>query len=79
VDHEFGKDAPEVTFVDRNQEVEALATYRSDESLAEGICGWRSDGRFQDAYPEAVQGRIYIRRKDGIAVVDQQTVGVIEG
>src|ERR1700687_3388882 len=78
MDREFFQRQPEVTLVDRNQIVHALTTKRSYEACAKCIRRGRPHGSFQNARTEAFQRLIQGQRKDRIAVVNHEPVGVVE-
>ena len=52
------KDALEMAFAKRDQEVQAFSANRADQPFAERVRLERSDRRFQNADAEALQGRI---------------------
>jgi hypothetical protein len=59
MDREFGEDTPQMTFVDWDQVVEALAADGSDQAFAECIRRRRSYQRLQGSHPEALQFLIH--------------------
>jgi len=74
----LAKDPLQVGLREGDKEVEALPTNGSDEPLAIGIRLGCSNGRPQNADTEAFQRRVQARREDGVAVVDDEAVGMIE-
>ena len=67
-----------MTFVERNQVVQALAPEGSDQPLAERIRHGRPDGRPDRAYAEPSQRFIQRRREDRVAVVNHEPVRMVE-
>ena len=78
MDSELSDRPPEVPFVERNEVVETLAPDGSDEPLAPRVGRWRPDGSLQ--YPDAaVPNRLIdVLCEDGVSVMDQKPVRVIE-
>jgi hypothetical protein len=58
MDHPLKKDAAELAFAQRNEEVEALAPNGSNEPFAEGVCLRATNRCFQDADTESRQFNI---------------------
>jgi hypothetical protein len=67
-----------MTFAERDQEVQAFSPNGADQPLAEGVRLGCSDRRLQNTDAEAFQCRVQAGRKDGVAVVDDEAVGMIE-
>ncbi len=61
-----------------DEEVETLPPNGSDQPFAKGIRLRCSNGRPQDSDTEALQCRIQARREDGIAIMDDESVRMIE-
>ena len=77
--NELLDDHPQMTFVEGDQEIEALATNRPDQALAMGVCFRRSNGRLQNAETKTLQFGIQFGREDRIAVMDHELVRMVEG
>ena len=71
--HPLKKDAAEVAFGQRNEEVEALAPNGSNEPFAKGVCLRATNRCFQDADTETGQFIVQTRREDGIPVVNEKS------
>lgn len=71
--------APGVPFVERDEIVEALPADRANQSFAEGIGGRDSSRSLQDVDAEAFQFAVEARRKDPVAVVNQESVRMAGG
>jgi hypothetical protein len=67
-----------MTFVYGDQEIETIAPEGSHEPFTESVRRWGSRGRPQDAHAKVFQRFIHSRREDGIAVVNQEPIGMIE-
>ena len=72
VGHEFGDDRLQMTFVERNQVIQALPPNCSNKPFAEGVGGWSSWRRFQHADAESSQRRIEMGGEDGVAIMNHQ-------
>lgn len=75
---EVGDDLSQMAFVNRDQEVEASAADRANQSFAEPVGFGRSNRGLQDAHAETLHLGIEARRKDRVAVVNQKRVRLIE-
>ena len=67
-----------MAFRQRDEEVETLPPDGSNEPFAVGIRLGCSNGGSQNADTEALQRRVQTRREDGVAVVDDESVRMIE-
>lgn len=78
VSHPRPQDSTEVSFVERDDKVQTLSSYRSHQSLTVGIRLRCPDRRTQYSKSEGVlYFRVQLRRKDRIAVVDEELIGMI--
>src|SRR4029077_3189184 len=78
VSHPGPQDSTELSFVERDHEIQALSSYRSHQSFTVGIRLRCPDRRTQYSESEgAFHFRVQLRRKDGIAVVDEELIGMI--
>ena len=78
VSHPGPQGSTELSFVERDHEIQALSSYRSHQSFTIGIRLRFSDRRTQYSESEgAFHFRVQLRRKDGIAVVDEELIGMI--
>ena len=68
------ENSPQVSLVQRNQEIQTLAADTSDEAFAESVRLGRMERRFQDAQAHRLQGRIELGGVNGVAVVDEEPV-----
>ena len=75
---ELAKDSLEMTLAERNDPIQAFPADGSDQPLAKCIRLRRSSRRFQDADPETAHGAVRGSGKDRVAIVDQESVGMIE-
>jgi hypothetical protein len=75
---ELANNSPEVILSQRNEPIQAFSANRANQSLAEGVRLGCSGRRLQDAQSEAPQFGIEIRRKDTVAVMDHESVGMVE-
>ena len=68
----------ELSFVERNHEIQALSPYRSHQSFTVGIRLRCPDRRTQHSESEgALHFRVQLRRKDRIAIVNEELIGMI--
>jgi len=65
---------PQVSLVQRNQEIQTLAADTSDEAFAESVRLGRAERRFQDAQAHRLHGRIEFGGVNVVAVVDEKPV-----
>ena len=72
----FFKSQAQVPLIDRDEIVQALAPDGPHESFAEGIRRWRLNRYSQYSHSEVVQRQIERRRKDGIAIMKDEPVGM---
>ena len=68
------EDSPQVSLVDRNQEIQTPAADSSCEALAESVRLGRAEWRFQDAQAHRLQGRTQLGGVNGVAVVNDEPV-----
>ena len=66
-----------MTFVERDQKVQALPTNRADQSLTVGIRLGRPDWRLQHAQAKALQLRIQVGREYRISVMDEEPIRMV--
>ncbi len=76
---ELVDDPSEMPLVDRDEVVEKLPADGADQPFAKGIGCRCSRRRLEDVNAEAVQFSVEARRKDPVAVVDQESVRVVGG
>lgn len=74
----FPNRAAQVAFVDREDEVQALAPNRAHQSFTEGIRLRSPNWRFEHAKSATLHHLIDLSREDGVAVMNQKLVGMIE-
>jgi hypothetical protein len=72
--HPLLENSPQVSLVQRNQEIQTLAADTSDEAFAECVRLGRVERRFQDAQAHRLQGRIELAGVNVVAVVDEEPV-----
>ena len=72
--HPLVENSPQVSLVQRNQEIQTLAADTSDEAFAKSVRLGRVERRFQDAQAHRLQGRIELRGVNRVAVVDEEPV-----
>src|SRR6266513_5049451 len=65
---------PQMSFGERYEPVQTLATYRSDHPFAEAVRHWTARRRFQNTQPEAADRGVELPREDAVAVMNQITV-----
>ena len=70
--HPLLENSPQVSLVQRNQEIQTLAADTSDEVFAESVRLGRVERRFQDAQAHRLQGRIEFGGVNVVAVVDEE-------
>src|SRR5665213_1042347 len=68
----------QITFTEWDQEVQAFSPNRPDQPFAECVRFRRSNRRLQNTDAKALQRRVQPSRENGIAVVDDVAVTVIE-
>src|SRR5215471_16860884 len=68
---------PQMTFVDRDQEVDALAAQASAEPFTDRVGPGRPNGSSNNPHSEARQFLIQALGEDGVPVVDHETIGMI--
>jgi hypothetical protein len=68
----------QVTLAERHQEVETLPPNLSHQLLAVGIRLGRADWGFQDSHARALQGLVESQGENPIAVVNDESIGMIE-
>ena len=77
--HPFTKDPSEVFLVQRDQPIETLATYRADQSFAEGV-GLPCPGRGPEHMPSHRRNRLVDQRRiNAIPIVEDEPVGRFRG
>jgi hypothetical protein len=64
---------------ERDEEVEALSSKSSDESLAEGVGLWGPGGSPEDLDAEVFDALSNFRREQNVAVEEDEAVGMLEG
>jgi len=74
----FTKNLLQMTFAEWNQEVQAFSPNRADQPFTERVRFGCPDWRFQNTNAETIQSHIQTGREDGVAVVDNVAVRVIE-
>src|SRR5215472_10921123 len=67
----------QMTFVDRDQEVEALAAQASAEPFTDRIGSRRPNRCPKNSHAEARHFHIQLLGEDGVPVVDHETIGMI--
>src|SRR5437588_8485312 len=72
--HPLPENSPQVSLVQRNQEIQTLAADTCDEAFAESVRLGRVERRFQDAQAHRLQGRIELAGVNVVAVVDEEPV-----
>jgi hypothetical protein len=77
--YELIDDSPEVPLVDGNQVVETLPSDGADQPFAERVGGRRSRRSLQDVHAAGFQFGVEASGKDPVAVVDQESVGMVNG
>src|SRR5437879_10514789 len=77
VGNPFGQDPAQVFLTQRDHEIQAFTTYRSDQPFAVGIRLGCSRGRAQHAQSEGLELIIHFHREDGIAVANEKAVSMI--
>jgi hypothetical protein len=70
-------DLPQMSFVEWDEMVEALATCSSDQSFAEGIRLWNADRCLQHPNIHGPQRVVNSQREDGIAIMHHESVRVV--
>jgi hypothetical protein len=75
--HPVGQDLPQMSLVERNDVVETLAAYHSDQPFAERVRLRNADRSFQHAKIHGPQCVVNVGREDGIAVVHHEAVRFI--
>ena len=68
------KNFPQVSLVQRNQEIQTLPADSSDEAFAESVRLGRVERRFQDAQAHRLQGRIELGGVNLVAGVDEEPI-----
>src|SRR5262245_49374808 len=68
-----------MTFVERDQKVEAFSAERPSESLAEGIRLRRPDWRSQHLHAHGGYLLVQFLREDAVAVVDEEPIRITTG
>ena len=69
---------PQMSFRERNEPVQTLATYRPDHPFAEAVRHRTARRRFQNAQPQAADRGVELPREDAVAVMKQITVADIK-
>ena len=72
------KDASELGLVQRHHEIRAFPADRADQPLAKRVRLPGANRRFEDRQAHSGKRRIDALRKDGVAVVDRQSIGDLE-
>src|SRR5215471_11461605 len=67
----------QMTFVERNQEVQTFATKAPAQSLAHRVGLRGSHGRPQNSHPQVRQTLVDLLSEEAVAIVDQEAVGMI--
>src|SRR5215831_14235463 len=67
----------EMTFVERNQEVETFAAKAPAHSLADRVGLGGSHGRPQNSHSQVRETLVDVLSEDAVAVVDQEAAGMI--
>jgi len=67
----------EMTFVERNQEIQTFATKAPAQSLAHGVRLGGSHRRPQNSYSQVRETRVDFLCEDAIAIMDEEAVGMI--
>ena len=79
VANQFTKDSLQVGFTERNDPIETFSTDGPDQPLAISVGLRRSSRRFQNSDSEAAHGAIRVSGKDRVAIMDQESVRMVEG
>src|ERR1700722_17152771 len=66
-----------MALVHRNDEIQAFAPDGPNDALAKSVRSGRSNRRFERANPAIFQGLIDRCGKDGITVVDHESIGMV--
>ena len=77
--HPLLKDAPQVVRRQGNQQVQAFAPQRADESLAQGIGPGTLRRSFEHPQAKIAYVLVKLPGEDTITVMDQKSVGMISG
>lgn len=75
--HPLLENSPQVSLVQRNQEIQTLAADSADEAFAESVRLRRVERRLQDAQAHRLQCQIELRGVNFVAVVDQKPVRIL--
>ncbi len=75
----FPSQRAQVSFIQRNEPIQAFTPQAADESFTIGVGLRRPDGSFQDGDSEGLQITVQISREDTGPVVDQPTIRVVAG
>ena len=67
----------QMTFVERNQEVQTFPTKALAQSLAHRVGLGGSHGRPQNSHPQVREALVDVLSEDAVAIVDQEAVGMI--
>ncbi len=67
-----------MTFAEWDQEIQAFSPNRADQPFAERVGLGRSDWRLQNTNAKTLECRVQVRGEDSIAVVDDESVLMIE-
>jgi hypothetical protein len=73
----LAKDVSEVTLVQRNHPVQALAPYRANQSFAERVRLWRSHRRLEDCQTHRRDGAIDMLRVDAVIVMNEESMRLL--
>ena len=68
------EDSPQVSLVQRNQEIQTFAADSSYQAFAESVRLGRAERRFQDAQAHRLQSRIQLGGVNAVAVVNEEPV-----
>ena len=73
----FVDNHPQMAFVDRNEEVQALTTQASAKAFANGVCLRCPHGRSQDPNTQVRHLLVEFRRENAISIVDDELIRMI--
>ena len=75
--HPGVEQASQVVFGERDHAIQALPPQRADEPFAEGVRLRALGRRFEHTYPQVTDALVKLLRENAVAVMEQETVGVV--
>jgi len=75
----FTQNHSQMFIAEGNDEVQALAPHRSDQSFTVGIGLWCSHRCSQNLQAETLNSFIHLFRENAVAIMDEEAISVIAG